>query len=236
MRAGKLPFAACGKLPGRSPVCPVKPFDFFWSARTTCNETLNMKIMLNIVLRFFADVGAAAMWLLIGTKMVLNIVLGSFADLGAELMWLLIATIRRQSDISFVYVNQDGSVREVSAGEKAYLAQRFHPFDGARPYIKSRYWSWDNWGSRSGYLKRSRVPFRITIQPVRPDYDTAIKELKEDILGPHRASGDVIVRNDNGSIMCSPNMNISRKERFERARKYQLEAQARREALAKVRA
>ena len=167
-------------------------------------------------------------------KLILNIVLGFFADLVAELMWFLIGTIHRQPETSYVYVNQDGSVRETSAGEQAYLAQRFDPFDGARPYIKSRYWSWDNWGSRSGYLKRYRVPLRITIQPVRPDYDTAVKALKEDILGVARASGELIVRNDDGSITCIPNLNISRKEHWERARKHQLEEQARREALAKV--
>lgn len=169
-----------------------------------------------------------------GVKMFLSIVLGFFADLGAELMWLLIGTIRRRPETSYVYVNQDGSVREISAGEQAYLERRFDPFDGARPYIKSRYWSWDNWGSRSGYLKRYRVPSRIAIQPVRADYDNVIKDLKEDILGTARASGEIIVRNDDGSITCTPNPNISRKEHWERARKYQLDAQARREALAKV--
>lgn len=170
-----------------------------------------------------------------GVRMFLNILLGFFADLVAEMLWLLIGTIRRQSEISFVYVNQDGSVREISVGEQAYLTRRFDPFDGARPYIKSRYWSWDNWGSRSGYLKRYRVPWRITIQPVRPDYDIAIKGFKEDILGVSRAGGEIIVRNDDGSITCTPNPNISRKEHWERGRKYQLEEQARREAIAKVR-
>jgi hypothetical protein len=168
-------------------------------------------------------------------KMILNIVLGFFADLGAEMMWLLIGTVRRQPQTSYVYVNQDGSVREISVGEQAYLERRFHPFDGARPYIKSRYWSWDNWGSRSGYLKRHRVPSRIIIQRVRPDYDTVMKDLKEDILGIARASGEMIVRNDDGSITCTPSPDISRKEHWQRAQKYQLEAQARREALAKVR-
>jgi hypothetical protein len=187
------------------------------NGRTAFYETLDMKMILY------------------GVKMFLNIVLGAFADFGAEMLWLLTGTIRRQSETSFVYVNQDGSVRELSVGEQEYLTRQFQPFDGARPYIKSRYWSWDNWGSRSGYLKRYRVPWRISIQRVRPDYDAVIKDLPEDILGTHRASGELIVRNDDGSITCTPNPNISRKEHWERARKYQLEAQARREALAKVR-
>ena len=166
--------------------------------------------------------------------MLLNVVFGFFADLSAESMWLLIGTIRRQSETAFVYVNQDGSVREISVGEQEYLKRRFNPFDGARPYIKSRYWSWDNWGSRSGYLKRYRVPSRIMIQPVRPDFDTVIRDLPEDMFGTHRAAGDTVVRNADGSILCSPNMNISRRERWKRMQKYQLEAQAHREALAKL--
>jgi hypothetical protein len=164
---------------------------------------------------------------------VLNIV--AFADLGAEIMWLLIGKIHRQSEISFVDVNQAGSAREISIGEQEYLMRRFDPFDGARPYIKSRYWSWDNWGSRSGYLKRYRVPWRISIQPIRPDFDTVIKDLPQDILGTHRAAGDAIQRKDDGSILCSPNLNISRRERWKRMQKYQFEAQARREAIAKPR-
>jgi hypothetical protein len=169
-----------------------------------------------------------------GVRIFLNVFLGFFADLVAEMMWLLIGTIRRKRDTSYVYVNQNGSVREISPGEKAYLERKFEPFDGARPYIKSRYWSWDNWGSRSGYLKRSRVPRRLAIQPVRADYDSVIKDLKEDILGTARASGDIIVQNDDGWVTCTPNPNISRKEHWERARKYQLDAQAQREALAKL--
>ena len=151
-------------------------------------------------------------------------------------MWLLIGMIRRLPESSFVYVNQDGSVREISVGEQEHLTRRFHPFDGARPYIKSRYWSWDNWGSRSGYLKGYRVPSRIRVQPVRPDFDTVIKDLPEDMLGTHRAAGDTVVQNADGSILCSPNMNISRRERWKRMQKYQLETQAHREALAKLRA
>jgi hypothetical protein len=65
-----------------------------------------------------------------------------------------------------------GRVFSQSRGEQEYLTRRFDPFDDARPYIKSRYWSWDR-GSRSGYLKRYRVPWRISIQPVRPDFQQA---------------------------------------------------------------
>ncbi len=148
---------------------------------------------------------------------------------------MLVPRRRPQAGFPYVYVNQDGSVRELSQGEQAYLSKEFDPCDGARPYIKSNYRSLDGWGSLSGYLERRRVPSIVEIQNVNPDYDMAAKDLKEDLLGIHRASGDVIVTNSNGSVTCTPNPSVSRKERMERSRRYQLEQQSRREALAKSR-
>jgi hypothetical protein len=79
------------------------------------------------------------------------------------------------------------------------------------------------------------VPWRIRVQLVRPDFDTVIKDLPDDKLGTHHAAGDTIMRNDDGSILCSPNMSISRRERWKQMQKYQFEAQARHEAIAKPR-
>src|SRR6478736_4173919 len=35
-----------------------------------------------------------------------------------------------------VYINDDGSVRELTEADKKYVDTEFSPFDGARPYIK----------------------------------------------------------------------------------------------------
>ena len=153
----------------------------------------------------------------------------------ADVLWMLVPRRRPQAGFPCVYVNQDGSVRELSQGEQAYLSRKFDPFDGARPYLKSNYRSLDGWGSQSGYMERRRVPSIVEIQPVNPDYDMAAKDLEEDLLGIHRASGDVVVTNSNGSVTCTPNPNLSRTERMERSRMHQLERQSRREALAKAR-
>jgi len=150
------------------------------------------------------------------------------------LVWKWGPRRRREEGFKFVYVNQDGTVRELSPEEVVYLSQKFSGGDGGRPYIKSSYESIDGWGSQSGFIERHRVPSRITISPVNPNYDIAVKELKEDFLGSHRAAGDIIVENDDGSISCSPNPAIPRKESFERACKYELEQQRLREELAKV--
>ncbi|MGG8497848.1 hypothetical protein ACQY1Q_15660 [Tenacibaculum sp. TC6] len=39
----------------------------------------------------------------------------------------------------FVYVENDGTIRELDKDEIEYLQTEFKPTDGARPYIKSKY-------------------------------------------------------------------------------------------------
>ena len=143
---------------------------------------------------------------------------------------------RRPQELGFkfVYVNQDGSVRELSPEERDYVLEEFSGGDSGRPYIKDTYESRDGWGSKSGFIERRRVPARIKIHPVHPDYDAAVKELREDLLEAERAAGDIIVENPDGSITCTPNPNLSRKARFVLIRNHYLEQQRRREALAKV--
>ena len=150
------------------------------------------------------------------------------------LVWIFGPRRGNEPGFKFVYVNQDGSVRELSPGEQAYLSEQFSGGDSGRPYIKSSYKSSDGWGSQSGFIVRRRVPSRITILPVHPNYDALEKELGNDMLGSHRAAGDIIETNVDGSITCKPNPNISRKERFEHSRQYVLAEQRRREALAKI--
>lgn len=151
------------------------------------------------------------------------------------LVWKFGPRRRRGPGFPFVYVNQDGSVREVSPGEQAYLSEDFSGGDSGRPYIKTTYESKDGWGSRSGFITRTRIPFWVDIAPVHPDYDAAVKKLdQDDIFASYRNAGYIIVTNEDGSVSCLPSSDIPRKKRFELARKYQLAEQQRREALAKV--
>lgn len=59
----------------------------------------------------------------------------------------------------FVYVKNDGSVRELDKEEQEYLNEEFHPNDGARPYIKVNYWEKTPDGKLHGFLLRNRVPW-----------------------------------------------------------------------------
>jgi hypothetical protein len=75
-------------------------------------------------------------------------------------------------EFDFVYVNQDGSVRELSANEREYLSKDFSGGDGDRPLIKTSYESRDGWASLSGFMWRNLVPKSVRIEPVHPQYDS----------------------------------------------------------------
>lgn len=140
----------------------------------------------------------------------------------------------KEPGFEYVYVNQDGSARELSPDEQRFLSEKFPFGDSGRPYIKINYESVDGWGSLSGFIRRRCVPSHVNIGTVNPDYDVAVKELSYDPIALHRASGDVVVNNPDGSITCSPNPEMTREQRFETMRNHHLAQQQRREELAKA--
>lgn len=70
---------------------------------------------------------------------------------------------KEEPGFKYVYVEDDGSVREVSKEDEDYLNTQFHPTDGARPYIKLAYNQRTPDGRLSGFIERRRVPPRISI-------------------------------------------------------------------------
>ena len=58
----------------------------------------------------------------------------------------------------YVFVEDDGSVRELHSEERKYLETPFSPFDGGRPYIKEDYESRDGWKSIKGFCLRAKIP------------------------------------------------------------------------------
>ncbi len=81
--------------------------------------------------------------------------------------WLFLRRTRRRKEAGFryVYVNLDGSARELTPEEREYLSETFSGGDGGRPYIKFRYESLTPDGRISGFLERRQLPARIEIQP-----------------------------------------------------------------------
>jgi hypothetical protein len=64
-----------------------------------------------------------------------------------------------------VYIENDGSARELTDAEKKYVDTEFSPFDGARPYIKSQHAQRNAWGELRGYLDRKYVPAGAPVGP-----------------------------------------------------------------------
>lgn len=69
---------------------------------------------------------------------------------------------------ALIWIDVDGSARELTDAEKGYVDTEFSPFDGARPYIKAQYRDRNGWGELSGYLLRTELPDSVPISPAPP--------------------------------------------------------------------
>ena len=150
------------------------------------------------------------------------------------LVWKLGPRRGKEPGFKYVHVNLDGSVRELSPDEQDYLSKEFSPGDSARPYIKFSYEGSIPWGSQSGNIERRRVPRKLTIRGVNPNYDQLSKDLKRDVFGSHRAGGDIIETQEDGSVLCTPNPDIPQRKRLKLMRQHDLAEERRREALADI--
>ena len=90
-----------------------------------------------------------------------------------------------------VFLDNDGSARELSHAEKAYVDADFSPFDGARPYIKSRYDQRNALGELRGFLQRQLLPAGLRVRPAPPpsqpvNTPQAVAESILDVIRKHR--------------------------------------------------
>jgi hypothetical protein len=71
----------------------------------------------------------------------------------------------RESAFDYVYVDDNGNVRELNAAEEEYVTTAIFPEGDADRYIKSRYESLTSDGRLAGYLRRRQLPRQIPIGP-----------------------------------------------------------------------
>ncbi len=64
----------------------------------------------------------------------------------------------------FVFVNEDGTAREVSLSERLYLQTKYLGGDGDRPYIKTKYGERTPNGKISGFCYRRKLPKTVNIE------------------------------------------------------------------------
>jgi hypothetical protein len=104
-------------------------------------------------------------------KMVLDV---SPRDASPPLIGVVSPSEAAQVPYPYVYVNPDGTVRDLHPRERQYLETPFNPFDGARPYVKPSYDARDGWGDIKGFCPRSAIPDQLHVSetpaedPTRP--------------------------------------------------------------------
>ena len=101
-------------------------------------------------------------------KIIFGVLFASILTLWGWWSFLVRSRRPKEQGFRYVYVNPDGSARELSADEQEYLNTKFEGSDGARPYIKLRYGSLTPDGRINGYLERRQLPGRIEIEPAPP--------------------------------------------------------------------
>ena len=99
----------------------------------------------------------------------------------------------------YIYVNADGSARELHQTERDYLETRFQPGDGGRPYVKSNYSQKNGWGEVAGFLKRSDLPKEIVIQAA-PAENPSKPVTRSDQIQFLRDKGMVVTENPDGTF------------------------------------
>jgi hypothetical protein len=99
----------------------------------------------------------------------------------------------------YIYVNADGTARELSPGEREYLQTPFSPFDGGRPYVKGSYLEKNGWKNLNGFLLRSSLPPEVEVVPA-PTEITNKTLTKEQHIQLLREKGFDVTGNDDGSI------------------------------------
>jgi hypothetical protein len=75
----------------------------------------------------------------------------------------------RASIFDYVYVDDDGSVRELTTAEEEFLSTAVFPSGEVDRFIKSKYESTTAEGRMAGYLQRRRVPRKIRVAPSGAD-------------------------------------------------------------------
>jgi hypothetical protein len=73
----------------------------------------------------------------------------------------------RDSTFDYVYVDDNGNARELSAQEREYVTTALFPNEDADEYIKPHYESLTRDGRLRGYLRRRQLPRQIPIAPTQ---------------------------------------------------------------------
>lgn len=144
-------------------------------------------------------------------------------------LWIYRRRRPPEEGFQFVYINQDGSARELTASEREYLDTDFQGADGGRPYVKSSYESKDGWGSISGFIERRKVPAKIQISKFVSSPSQDDVGSMDDMIAHAETFGDAIELGAGGSSTITPTPALDTKEQFRLLAERQLLLQRNRE-------
>ena len=99
----------------------------------------------------------------------------------------------------YVYIDAEGTARELHAAERAWLETEYKGGDGAAPYVKDSYEERNGWGELSGYLKRDALPAGTAVADA-PLEDPRRPITREDFAAWLRSKGVDVTENDDGSM------------------------------------
>ena len=102
----------------------------------------------------------------------------------------------------YIFVQADGTPRELHASERRYLETKFKGGDGAAPYVKSSYSQRNGWGELTGYLERSLLPDGVPIHDA-PAEDPIRPLSREEYIAWLRNKGVEVTENADGSFTIS---------------------------------
>ncbi len=105
----------------------------------------------------------------------------------------------------YVYVNADGTIRELHSNERSYLLSEFRPGDGAMPYIKSSYSQLNSWRELTGYLERSKVSHGAQIQDAPKEDPNRPLSKAERIEWLRKKGLEIAERSDGSLVVLKPN-------------------------------
>ena len=102
----------------------------------------------------------------------------------------------------YVYVEKDGTVRELHSSERKFLETPYHPADGSRPYIKKSFNALNSFGNLRGTCLRSKVPHQISIQaaPIEDPIPSLLQEIQEDMVKLVKENNFEIIEEDGQTI------------------------------------
>jgi hypothetical protein len=103
----------------------------------------------------------------------------------------------------YVYIEKDGTVRELHTSERKYLETPYYPTDGARPYVKRFFDQKNDVGDIRGFLTRSKTPSGILIHEP-PTHDPSIgsyEEFIENEINTAEELGFEVINKGDGKVI-----------------------------------